>query len=71
MKCKFCEKVITENDSVGNECFPVCNDCVVSLGQMARDMEKLMPGNGNEIFITMIVNKIGIVLNEEKSKGNL
>ena len=71
MKCKFCEKVITENDSIGNECFPVCNDCVVSLGQMARDMEKLMPGNGNEIFITMIVNKIGIVLNEEKSKGNL
>ena len=71
MKCKFCEKVITENDSVGNECFPICNDCVVSLGQMARDMEKLMPGNGNEIFITMIVNKIGIVLNEEKSKGNL
>ena len=71
MKCKFCEKVITESDSIGNECFPVCNDCVVSLGQMARDMEKLMPGNGNEIFITMIVNKIGIVLNEEKSKGNL
>lgn len=70
MKCKFCEKVITENDSIGNECFPVCNDCVVSLGQMARDMEKLMPGNGNEIFITMIVNKIGIVLNEEKSEGN-
>lgn len=70
MKCKFCEKVITEGDSIGNECFPICNDCVVSLGQMARDMEKLMPGNGNEIFITMIVNKIGIVLNEEKSKGN-
>ena len=71
MKCKFCEKVITENDSVGNECFPICNDCVVSLGQMERDMEKLMPGNGNEIFITMIINKIGIVLNEEKSEGNL
>ena len=69
MRCKFCKKEMT-NDFVGNESFPVCNDCVVSLGQMVRDMEKLLPGNGNEVFITMLVNKIGIVLNEDNSEGN-
>jgi hypothetical protein len=37
---------------------------------MVRDMEKLLLGNGNEVFITMIVNTIGIILNEDNSEGN-
>ena len=65
MQCKFCGKRTSWDSSVGKRSLIVCNNCVNSLTNTAKDICNTCPDTAFEIIITMLINKCGEVCDNE------
>lgn len=68
MKCKFCGKRTSWDSSVGKSSIIVCNNCVNDLANTAKDICNTCPNTAFEIIITMLINKCGVVCDNEIAK---
>ena len=70
MKCTFCGKRTSMDESVGNLDLIVCNDCVNSLVATSKDICNTCPDTAFEIIVTMLIQKCGNVCSQKLAVKN-